>query len=288
MRTICLKTIVLTFAVCLLIVHVQPNAVARSRVRWDKWQRDMQLIKNALQLYEQDAVVRLDPATEPRWCEILIEGGYIEPYYSTFFRYYDEDDVKDGSPRVPCDVYGTPYYVAWTADGELTVASLGRNCTYDSGKLDDWVLGEGPNFGYWYKKHWPRALVYFVIGLIIVGFISRIRFMRSRKGVFGLITCFAIVVLTACSTADLRGPHDGLMSCAGALSGLTIFISFLWYGIMVPLVYLFGSGEEESQDMMQTNQCCIECGYDLQGLNQPGCPECGNGRVNGCPSLIHQ
>ncbi len=272
--------LVLMFSLITLLFLQAPAFVWATSGGWTLIGYEMRMLKGSIELYETNTGIRLDPATDPMWFEKLILNNYVS-----------EDSCRrvGGPPLVPLDGYETPYYVAWTDDGELIVASLGANCQNDFGDLDDWISGQPPNFGYWYKEYWPLAVRYLIIGLVLVlgGVVFQIPFMRGLHGIPCILICLSVVVIVVCNVADFdelhgrNGPSHWFQRGV-AYSILMILLCILWYPMrfgMLGVQRFVINRRRDIRSARRMKQCCPECGYNLLHQRQPGCPECGYERA---------
>jgi hypothetical protein len=81
----------------------------------------------------------------------------------------------------------------------------------------------------------------------------------------------------------LRGRPSGVVTGFVALPlrpiGAGLAINAVFYALVLAGL-IYGPGRVRRARRRRGGRC-IECGYELRGLTEPGCPECGAGRVVG-------
>ncbi len=249
----------------ILIVFYVYSAPTIASGGWTKTRYEMVRIREAILLYESDYGEKLRPTRNPDWMEVLIELNYFPLSRA-------DDGLIAGSPLLPLDPYGSPYHVYWHSESELIVACLGPNRKDDDGNGDDWVLGNGPNIGYWYKSDWPLSIAITFVGLLLIGLSIPLRPLRGRGGWAAVSVCVGGLGMVSSSVAD----YDDLIGTNGpSRMFLRIFIWSLVIGILSLLWWIASLVRRIRRWNSQHRNGHCACGYNLAFSKSERCPECG-------------
>lgn len=264
-----------------ILAIVQPCAASS---HYHRQLSDMQRLELAARIHFDEfgrCPITDDDST---WFQKLIAARIIE----------DEWEYKTPDGSLPTDMLGQPlvYEIQSRPDESASgttesprIWSMGPNGRDDRGLLDDFGPGVGPNWGYYYKRRWSEALITVSLTPAIV---VCVWWLCARRSLL-LCVCLScwLTGLGLCITAYYLG-SAGLARSTSAISprwcdGVYTAGFLLTQLVAIPLTVLYcaillwrclkrrdGSG----------TVTCSACGYDLRGLPEPRCPECGKAVIH--------
>lgn len=143
---------VVGFAVCVMLVS---DSLFASSTVYGRTERQMRDLWVQIMIYHHEEGEFPVTDEDSTWFEKLREffGDHLGPIPTT----------PDGSLPVDEDnnpfIYELPGSDPENGDERPSLRWVGYNGIDDKGKLDDWDVRYGPNFGYYYKANYPKAIL---------------------------------------------------------------------------------------------------------------------------------
>jgi hypothetical protein len=152
--------------------------------------------------------------------------------------------------------------------GAITVGLIGSICSIIGN--DEWLeraLAPLGNYG------WTVMLVPWAIWFVIFAFIWSAQWITLFRRIYKILIAGTILELIVTIPIDVKIRKQTQCYCGEGTfwgMGFGLAVAFCTFGPAMALLYL-----ARYTQRMKLPPICQNCGYDIRGLPEPRCPECG-------------